>query len=412
MKRFLVISMLVFFQGILTAAGATEPSHAADFRALWVDCEGRNETLGSKAKIVEMLDEAKRIGCTDVIVQVYRGNRSWFDSKIADATPYREIKAAEGIDCLRFLIDEAHTRDLKLHAWFNVFRITRNTDAPMLKKLGREIAIMDNHGRSVLDYTNFRIPKPAGLYYELSDETLILDPGNLKVQAYQLAVIKEALDKYPGLDGVHLDFVRYPSILPFPPGSRFSGVVDFGYNPAAVKRFRSETGLNPRTMPRTRDNCKKWDDFRRENVTGFVRATAKLIEESGGSKQLSAAAVTFADRAYLSFFQDWRGWCEEGLVDFVVTMNYSDDRRLVRYHSHEAATVAGKASAYVGLQAFIEPVKADAVLEQIADALEAGAKGLCLFSYDTIRLDCPALFDRLAQRSGPGSDGTPWGGTP
>jgi len=337
-------------------------------------------------------------------VQVYRGNRSWFDSKIADVTPYQEIKAAEGMDCLRFLIEEAHKRNLKLHAWFNIFRITRNTDAPMLKKLGREIAIMDNHGRSVLDYKDFRIPKPAGLYYELSDETLMLDPANLKVHEYQLAVIKEALNKYPGLDGVHLDFVRYPSVMPFPAGSRFSWDIDFGYNPAAVRRFRSETGLNPRTMRRTRENCQKWDDFRRENVTSFVRAAAKLVEESGDSKQLSAAAVVFADRAYLSFFQDWRGWCEEGLVDFVVAMNYSNDRRLARYLSRATATVAGKAPVYVGLQAFIEPVEADAVLSQIADALGAGAQGLCLFSYDTMRLDCPELFDRL-QRQGEAEQG-------
>jgi hypothetical protein len=32
----------------------------------------------------------------------------------------------------------------------------------------------------------------------------------------------------------------------------------------------------------------------------------------------------------------------------------------------------------------------------VADALDAGAKGLCLFSYDAIRLKCPTLFDKLA----------------
>ena len=84
--------------------------HAQDFRALWVDCEGQNRTLWSKATIVEMLETAKAIGCTDVIVQVYRGNRSWFRSKKADTTPWREIKEAEGIDCLAFLIAEAHER--------------------------------------------------------------------------------------------------------------------------------------------------------------------------------------------------------------------------------------------------------------------------------------------------------------
>jgi uncharacterized lipoprotein YddW (UPF0748 family) len=376
---------------------------AQDFRALWVDCEGENGTLRSKAKMVEMLDEAKRIGCTDVIVQVYRGNRAWFRSAKADTTPWREIKEAEGIDCLAFLVDEAHKRGLKLHAWFNVFRITTNAEAPMLKELGRGIAIMDNHGRSVLEYTNFRIPDPAGRYYELSDETLMLDPGDLRVHDYQLAIIKEVLDNYPGLDGIHLDFIRYPSILPFPPGSRFSSVLDYGYNPSTLERFKAETGLNARTMERNRANCQKWDDFRRENVTRFVRSTKKFITDSGKSVQLSAAGVAFADRAYLSFFQDWRGWCEEGLVDFVVTMNYTDDRRLARYLSRAAASVEGRTPAYVGLEAFIEPVNADAVLAQLDDAWAAGAKGVCLFSYDTIRLQCPGLFDALAS-----SKDKPW----
>ncbi len=393
MKHILAVLVLVALSLCVSM-----PLHAAEFRALWVDCEGKNGTLRSKAKIVEMLETAKRIGCTDLFVQVYRGNRSWFRSALADTTPYREIKSSEGIDCLRFLIDEAHKRDLRLHAWFNVFRITRNVEAPMLKKLGRSIAIMDNHGRSVLDYKDFRVPKPAGLYYELSDESLMLDPGNLGVHRYQLDVIREVLESYPGLDGVHLDFVRYPSVLPFPPGSRFSGVLDFGYNPSTIKRFEQRTGLDPRTMARNRANCQKWDDFRRENVTRFVRSVAELIRESGKPVKLSVAGVAFADRAYLSFFQDWRAWCEEGLVDFVVTMNYTDDRRLARYNSRVAAAVAGKAPAYVGLQAFIEPLDSDAVLAQIADALDAGAQGLCLFSYDTIRLKCPELFDKLRDK--------------
>ena len=79
-------------------------------------------------------------------------------------------------------------------------------------------------------------------------------------------------------------------------------------------------------------------------------------------------------------------------------MNYTEDRRLARYCSRAAATVEGTAPAYVGLQAFIEPLDADAILAQIADAQDAGARGVCLFSYDTIHLHCPELFDRLENR--------------
>ncbi len=49
-----------------------------------------------------------------------------------------------------------------------------------------------------------------------------------------------------------------------------------------------------------------------------------------------------------------------------------------------------------------EPVEAGAVLAQISDALDAGAQGLCLFSYDTVRLKCPELFEALAAKNGSG----------
>jgi hypothetical protein len=58
--------------------------------ALWVPCEGSVRVLDDPvARIPKLIADAKALGATDLFVQSYRGGRAWYDSAIADATPYR-----------------------------------------------------------------------------------------------------------------------------------------------------------------------------------------------------------------------------------------------------------------------------------------------------------------------------------
>ena len=375
-------------------------AHSAqdEFRGIWVECEGSNSTLSSKDKITSMLDMVSRANFNAVIVQVYRGNRSWFDSSIADAAPFNKIKTKDGIDLMQFVIDEAHKRGLQVHAWVNIFRITRNLNAPMLKKLGREIVMMDNKGRSFLDYTNFSLSGNEAKHISLSDESLMLDPANDKVQKYQLAVIEEILTNYPKLDGIHLDFIRYPYTVPYSPGSRFTKTLQFGYTKEALEKFRKRTGLDPRNMSLSTKNTQAWDDYRREQVTRFVRSTYQLCKKTNPKLSVSAAVVCWADRAYLAAFQDWRGWLEDEIVDFVISMNYTKDRRFARHLSRTAVHASDRRNGYVGLQAYMRPVVPTEITAQMTDCREVGSRGIVIFSYDSILKEQPSLFGVL--RSG------------
>ena len=366
-----------------------------EFRSIWVECEGSEKTLSSREKITEMLDNVAAANFNAVIIQVYRGNRCWFNSAIGDSSPFKDVMRKSRIDLLKFIIDQAHKRGLKVHAWVNVFRIARNTEAPVLKKLGREILIQDNKGRSFLDYKNYRLPPHEDKYTMLSDETIMLDPANDKLHEYQLSVIKEIITKYPGLDGIHLDFIRYPYTVPYSPGSRFAKTLQFGYTKAALEKFRKQTGLDPRNMDRSTKNTQAWDDFRREQVSRFVRATYKLCKKTNPGISVSAAVLCWADRGYLAAFQDWRGWLEDGIVDFVVSMNYTKDRRFARYLSRTAIYATEKRNGYVGIQAYMAPVVSKDVVAQMIDSRNAGGRGIVLFSYDSIMKYRPKLFDAL-----------------
>lgn len=330
-----------------------------------------------------MISNARAGGFNCIFVQVYRHDRSWFNSSIADRTPYLEFVKEEKVDPLDYIIRRARAAGLEVHAWANVYRIGRNRKTPALLELGKEAVTRDGRGVSLLDYEPSRLPD--GGYW--------LDPGDRRVQAYLLRVIAELAERYPGLDGIHLDFVRYPYLFPYA-GSFWANRNDLGYGTASVERFREWTGLDPLTMELTRENCQAWDDWRRFQVNSFVHAVNRTVRGVNPGLKVSAAGMAWADRAYQSSFQDWRRWLDEGAVDFVATMNYTPDRRLAGYLTRTATGARGTRHVYVGLGAYLLSDRPDVLVGQVEDAVAAGAQGVVLFSYDTMLGD-PGIFKKL-----------------
>ncbi len=353
---------------------------------LWVECEGRLSTLNKKSSILEMIDDAASMGITDLFIQVHRGNRAWFDSSYADTTPYQTIMEKEKIDPVRFTIDNAKKHGMRVHLWMNCFRMLRNLDAPIVENLGTKIFTRDGKKRLITDY-----PKE-----DLPDGGFWLDAGDLQVQDYLVKLMTEAIDKYPDAEGIHLDFVRYPYRVPFYPGSQWASGHGFGYGIDSVNRFEQQTGLNPFTMEMTRENAQKWDSWRRDQVTAFVQKMSNVCKSR--NKKISTAGICWADRAYLSAFQDWRRWLDDGTVSFVASMNYTTDRRFARYISREAIASKSNSQAYIGIGSYMLTDQPDNMAGQIDDALQLGADGIILFSYDAIK-PYPALMKVVAGKA-------------
>ena len=328
-----------------------------------------------------MIDRAKKSGFNILFVQVYRHDRAWFNSVIADASPYRRIIGKEKIDPLAYIIKQGHQAGLEVHAWLNMFRIGKDPRAVVLRRLGKEAVTRDGKGHSLL----YRKDLPDGGYW--------LDPGDSGVCKYLLNVISEVIRKYPGIDGIHLDFLRYPYLSPTG-GSFWAGRRDLGYGKESVRRFREWTGLDPLKMEITRSSCQSWDDWRRYQINNFLESARRQINSLNPRIKNSAAVVAWADRAYLSAFQDWRRWLEEGAVDFVVVMNYSPDARLARYLTQGALASQKKRQVYIGLGAYLLMSQPRVLLQQIQDCRRAGAPGVVLFSYDALCRD-PKIFDLL-----------------
>jgi uncharacterized lipoprotein YddW (UPF0748 family) len=380
---------------------APEAAPARPPRGLWVLCEGSQRVLEHPERIPALIADARRLGVTDLFVQVYRGGRAWFDSSHADAAPYRALREATGGDSLARLITTAHRHDLRVHAWVNVLSLAGNRRAPILQDLGPDAVLVDRAGRSLLDYPKLDVPEPDRRYYRMGTPAVWLDPAAPGVEARLAQTFAELLTRYPELDGLHLDYIRYPDVLPFVPGSRFGVGLDFGYGPASRARFRSETGLEPPGGD-SLANANAWDAWRRDRVTGLVAALGAAARSVIADIAVSAAVWSWADRAYLALGQDWRRWLEDGLIEFAVPMAYTLDDRLLRYQAESFAGLPQRDRVWVGLGSWLFAARPEQAREQVRIVRAAGAAGDSLFSWDAIA-EAPALADALAAEASDGA---------
>jgi uncharacterized lipoprotein YddW (UPF0748 family) len=357
------------------------PAPPAAF-GLWVLAEGSERVLESPEKIATLIERAVALGASDLFVQVYRGGRSWFPSTHADDSPWRTLRARDPAapEPLSDLIARAHARGLRVHAWFNCLSLAANREPLILKVVGRDAIMVDNNGRSLLDYPDGNVPPPERAYLELETPGLWLDPAVPGVVEELAATVGDLVRAAPELDGLHLDYIRYPFALPMTPGSRFPLGLDFGYGEIARARFAEANGGFSRGDA--------WDGFRRDRVRELVAALRARIPKRW---QMSAAAMAYADRAYLTAFQDWRGWLDEGLLDFAVAMAYTRDDRLLRYQLHALRGGVGGERVWLGLGSWLLAAEPARMLDQIALARSVTPPGIVLFSYDALAANPRAL---------------------
>ena len=348
---------------------ATEP-----VRALWIV----RDALTSPASIRRAVDDAANAGITDLLVQVRGRGDAYYPSQQTPVSPLLENARRKnaGFDPLGLFCELAHTRGMRVHAWLNVYLVWSRGTPPdgHVLRLHPEWVTVNVSG----------IPMDALPYRKIEaseDEGSYLEPGNREVVAHLNAVVDEILARYP-VDGIHLDYVRYPRM-------------DVGYSEVMRAGFRRKTGVDPLDLemhPKQMVNehgqngflglARGWRQFKADQVTALVRTLRTTIEARRPGTLLTAAVRPDPDEALLHFGQDWVRWVNEGWVDAVAPMMYSTSATVV---SRQARTIAERVPperVWAGIAVYNQSVTSAAA--KIESVHKAGIGGISIFSYNSM----------------------------
>ncbi len=249
--------------------------------------------------IATVIDQAARAHFNLVFFQV-RGNGDAYYTPGLE--PWGQLLTGTlgedpGWDPLEFALDQAHRRGLELHAWFNTFPVWRGRNPPPVT------APLSPY----LAHPDWLVADSSGVPMPRTDGYISFSPGIPQAQAYIIAVAADIVTRYD-VDGIHFDYIRYPD------GAPQRG---YSHDAPSVAAFASSRG-NPFGLD--------WDDWQREQVTGFMVRAYNAVTAVRPTVKVSAATLgSYRDtgwNAYHATFQDPRRWSELGKVDFITPMLY------------------------------------------------------------------------------------------
>jgi uncharacterized lipoprotein YddW (UPF0748 family) len=340
-------------------------------------------TESTSQEIAATLDKFKAAGLNSVFLETFFHGYPVFPSKTYTRygiTPNEYPKFA-GRNILQLWLTEAHQRGMQVHAWAQVFYVGN-------KALGGAGGGVGPVLNKYPQWANWQ--RSAAVTGQLQPSTLesghyFVDPANPEVRAFLLSVLDELMNDY-AIDGLQLDYIRYPASFP---KDRFSYVATtWGYSNYARQAFAQQFGADPLTLDpkKTPDLWQQWNSFKTEQINTFVSTVASHAQQAKQSKTspnpslLLSAAVFPGTEGLLTKHQNWPYWKQQGWVEALAPMNLTGSVRAVSkavqfMQTQGSSTVKVEA----GLFSPFNNLPAQRLIEQLQAALKAGANGYILF---------------------------------
>ena len=157
-----------------------------------------------------------------------------------------------------------------------------------------------------------------GSRFHYNSAKVFFDPANPEVRAYLQTLIEEIATKYD-VDGIHLDYIRYPF-------QSSTGQITYGYGASAREQFEQKTGYDPVDLSLYHPLWSQWIKFRTEQVDIFVQEVSQQLEEINPELTLSTAVFPLPQRDRLAKIQQgWETWVSKEWIDMLVPMTYARD---------------------------------------------------------------------------------------
>ncbi len=284
---------------------------------------------------------------------------------------------------------------MEFHAWIPTMVQGKNPN------ISEDLYAQNRNGESALEkpayvpYYTFLCPSKEGTYDFLSN-------------------LYGSVAAVPEIDGIHLDYIRFPDVILAEGLWDKYGLVmdeeypeyDYCYCNRCTGDFMDKTGIDIKSAGDEAQNVEEWKQFRYNLITTLVGRLAKIVHEK--DKKINAAVFPGPTIAKKLVRQEWNKW----ELDAVYPMNYNDfylkgPEWVGEVVKEEVAAVNGLKPIYSGL--FICPNPENKTNENdpenhgllpseigtaIRVSMENGATGICLFTPERMKPEHWAAFEK------------------
>lgn len=330
---------------LLRIHGCAQLPRGGEIRGVW-DYSGQGLYPGDWPKTCRMLH---RSGMTDLFVNVGGAGQSHCRANGIPPSPL----LLSGVDTLADCLAAAHPLGIRVHAWVLAYSLESSSPAYLADLRGRGWILRDAAGK----------------------ERLWIDPGNPEARAHLVAAYADIVRRYP-VDGLHLDFVRYPD-FPSALGAHSRSAFE-----AARGKAISVWPLSVEQGGAARREFMAW---RTRQVTALVAGVRTQLRKESPGTWLTAAVFGKHPSCVEAVGQDWERWIELGLIDYAIPMNYTEDMGLLGTllaNQSRNSRLRNRTLSGVGVTAEESRLDASAVIGQVNLARGAGLPGFVLFDLD------------------------------
>lgn len=301
-QLFTLLSVLVF----TACTNKVEP--AAAVRGVWVPDPHFTDVLKSYDNVKSFVATLDSLNFNSVFIVSYAKAKTIYPSQVLmengiyaniDSTnmlsPYMATYSSPTGDPVRDLIDEAHKSDIKIFFWYEFGFMGGLGDVdythPLLAKNPQWLGLDNKGGAAAYNSHNY--------YFNSYD---------VDVQNFLIALVAEAMVRYPDLDGIQGD-----DRMPAAPRNS-------GYEKSTKALYMAQFGVEPPAD----FNDKDWVEWRLDLLNKFA------VRLKDSVKRVSPAAmVSYSPNPYPwcedNLMQDWPQWIADGTCDLLAVQCYRRD---------------------------------------------------------------------------------------
>ncbi len=244
---------------LLIAVGA----QAQQYRAFWADAF--HYGYKNPSQVDQLIEDVIRAKSNAIFAEVRSRGDSYYLTTVEP--PAADPDYAPAFDSLQYLIDKAHGQGIEVHAWFPVMPLWTSSQPP-----SNPNHLWHKHGPNAEGDDMWMTVDSAG------NIGTSLDPGHPAAFQYLSDLIVGVATNYD-VDGIHLDYIRYPE------------TAIFGFNPIALQRFARLYNRTGAVSPLDKD----FSEFRRAQVTAMVRQIYLRTFANKPRVRISASLITWGN---------------------------------------------------------------------------------------------------------------------